>query len=256
MLEVYTGVDLLPPQWKLADDEVDVHMIALATESDALPAGSDANSVVVNDNDDDLYQWPGDDDNWMYGDDADFGFYDDDFRGRRRYARRKLPTYDVSKVAWTVFNAPIGFCDGSAQSTCNRIVSNPCLLANYNHYRAGLMGHGQSGVLKLSLPRVREGLILARFEWNLRPDGPNMDNLPEDFLFQYTVNGKTTQQNRNEFVAATVELARGLRLHTLLKDDEMSQNPGESKTIDIELEVHSESLGTTSLVLLSHIYYA
>jgi len=261
MIELYTGVDLLPLQWKLSADEVDVHMIAIATESDDLPPGNDANAVVINDDDHREYPWEGaDDDEWMYGDDnaADFG-WDDAYRGRRELSseRRRLPTQDVSQIAWTVYNAPLGFCDGSAQSTCNRIVSNPCLLANYNYYRAGLMGHGQSGKLKLSIPYVKEGLVLVRFEWDLGlPDSPKMENLPEDFIFEYTVNGETTKQNRSMFAAATVEVTPGLRLHTLLKDYEMSQTEGEVETVDIEMEVRSESMGTKPLVLISHIYYA
>jgi len=130
------------------------------------------------------------------------------------------------------------------------------LLANYNHYRAGLMGHANSGKLKLSIPSVKEGLILARFEWDLLPDGPRMETLPSDFIFEYTVNGKTTTQDLKAFVGATVEVTPGVRLHTFMKDYEMTQNEDETKTIEIEMEVRSESTETTPLILLSHIYYA
>jgi len=131
LFEVYTGVDLLPPQWRLSDDEVDVHMIAIATESDMLPHGNDENAIVVGDDDAYGFPWPNDDDGWMYAedDDLDYGFGDDDYRRRELNPSsgqsRKLLTHDVSNTAWTVFNAPLGFCDGSAQSTCNRIISNP-----------------------------------------------------------------------------------------------------------------------------------
>ena len=40
-------------------------------------------------------------------------------------------------------DAPVGFCDGSAQSRCNRHVDNLCLLANHNHYK----GHVEGGQL-------------------------------------------------------------------------------------------------------------
>ena len=259
---MYKGVDLLPLQWKLADDEVDVHMIAIAAQADTLPTGDSANAVVVNDDDDaPAYPWSNDDDEWMNANDdqMDFGWRDDDVGRRRKLTSavgRHLLTHDVSETEWTVYNAPLGFCDGSAQSTCNRIVSNPCLLANYNHYVAGIMGHGKSGKLKLSIPSVREGLVMARFEWDLQPDGPRLENLPDDFVFKYTVNGQVTIQTRDDFVSATLEVAKGVRLHALWKDLDMSQNENESKTIDIELEVLSEKSDTTPLILLSHIYYA
>lgn len=260
---MYTGVDLLPLQWKLGDDEVDVHMIAIAADAETLPTGDAANAVVANDDDAQNHPFPNDDDQWLYNnnndDDMDYGWSDDAYRRKLSATspvERHLLTQDISATSWTLFNAPLGFCDGSAQSTCNRIFSNPCLLANYNHYLAGIMGHGKSGKLNLSVPSVKEGLVMARFEWGLQPEGPRLDNLPEDFVFKFTVNGKLTVHDRDAFVAATVEVADGVRLHVLLKDFAMSQNENETKNIEIELEVLSETSDTTPLVLLSHIYYA
>lgn len=104
LLEVYKGVDLLPPQWKLSDDEVDVHMIAIATESDSLPHGNDENAIVVNDDDANGFPWPDGDDKWMYAEDdgLDFGWGDDAIRRRELNPSwgqmRKLFTHDVSKT--------------------------------------------------------------------------------------------------------------------------------------------------------------
>lgn len=257
MVEVCTGVDLLPFQWKPTDDDVDVHMIAIATDTVSLSKGQVA--VKVNDvvakspwNDDDTgmrMQEPS-------ANDHDHGFGDDDYTRRRHLSqRRKALTSDVSEKSWTVYNAPLGFCDGSAQSTCNRNVFNSCLLSNHNYYRAGIIAHGKSGKLSLSIPSVKEGIVLARFDWDLE-GGPCVESLPADFRFEYTVNGKKNSLNRNEFTAASKDITGDLRLHALLMDHEMSQNRNETKTIDIELEVVSAVTGVMPLVLLSHIYYA
>jgi hypothetical protein len=265
MVEVYTQVDLLPPQWKPAADDVDVHMIAIATDTGSLTRGQDADAVKIGDNAGSPWN---DDESWLYNpggatEDHDFGFDDDMMYGNDDYSirrwhrsqRRKALTSDVSNKTWTVYNAPLGYCDGSAQSRCNRNVFNYCLLANYNHYKAGIIAHGSSGKLSLSIPNVKEGIILARFEWQLE-DGPRVKNLPPDFRFEYTVNGNKTSLNRSQFAAAAVDVTEGLRLHALLMDTAMSRNANATKTVDIDIEVVSVIAGVTPLILLSHIYYA
>ena len=281
MLEVYSEVALLPPQWKTADNETDVHMIAIATDKSALPNKKDSDKVQVNfdskpkiysDNDDDvalaeLFSNPNDD--MKYDDtDNDFGFEDgsshsDDGNGRSirklgsniQSYRNMLTSSAISPTVWTVFNAPIGFCDGSAQSTCNRHGTNKCLLSNYNHYRAGLIGHGQSGKIKLSLPNVRLGIILAKFDWQ-EENGPRVRNYAPDFVFDSTVNGVHKTMNRVDFLKAGIDLTQDLRIHVLMLDKKFKPDNPDGQMVTIEIEVRSPKAGVAPLLLLTHLYYA
>jgi hypothetical protein len=282
MLEVYSEVALLPPQWKISDNETDVHMIAITTQKLAHATGKDNDKVQINFDappkiysDDDgameqLFQNQNDD---MGDDDAsnkdnDLGFedgprYNDDENERRvrevgnglQNNRSMLTSSDISPKFWTVYNAPIGFCDGSAQSTCNRHGTNKCLLSNYNHYRAGLIGHGQSGTIKLSLPNVRVGIILAKFDWQ-EENGPRVRNYAPDFIFDYTVNGVHETMNRVQFLKAGIDLTQDLRVHVLMLDKDFKADDPNGKTVTIEMEVRSPKAGLSPLLLLTHLYYA
>jgi hypothetical protein len=260
MVEVYKEVDLLNPDWQIPPNEVDVHMVAIATKHSSTTKGGTALK-----NDKSL----GPDDDGVEPGDKDFGFdddylTDDEYRRDLSYTpaetggqRRKAVTSDISpKKTWTIFNAPLGFCDGSAQSRCNRNVFNPCLLANFNHYRAGIIGHGSSGKLSLSIPNVREGIILARFDWSL-DDGPRVKYLPPDFQYILTVNGQTTTQNRQDFANSAIDLLDDLRLHVLMMNKDMSHtDQGDGKTIDVDIEIIAKSTADKPKIYLSHIYYA
>jgi hypothetical protein len=271
LIEVYTEVALLPRQWKIPENDTDVHMIAIATDIAGIPPGKDTDKVQVNDvpnvtpwTDDDTMNW-GSDPNEDSMNDHDYGFDDDMYGGRQRmlavasdmtHHRRHLLTSDISSKMWTIFNAPIGFCDGSAQSSCNRNGLNTCLLANYNHYRAGIVGHGQAGKLVLSIPKVKEGLILARFDWQ-QENGPRVKYFPPDFAFDYTVNGIKKTMSRVDFAKAGFDLTQDLRVHILLLDNDFARkNNGNGQAVVIEMEVRSTKAGTDPLLLLSHLYYA
>jgi hypothetical protein len=260
MFEVYAEVALLPMQWKIADNEIDVHMIAIATDTSTIQLGKDEAALQI-DNDEDNSSWNDDDDAWAAHlgatGDHDCGF-DDDGTGdcHSHYSHRYLlNSTDISPKMWTVLDAPLGFCDGSAQSSCNRNGLNTCLLANYNHYRAGIIGHGQSGALKLSIPGVKEGIILARFDWQL-DGGPRVRNFPPDFSLTYTVDNVTRTMDRAQFASGGYDITPDLRVHVLLMDSKFSSIDIEGKTVDIEMEVRSVKTGLTPLLLLSHIYYA
>jgi hypothetical protein len=101
---------------------------------------------------------------------------------------------------WALYNAPIGFCDGSSQATCNRHVSNRCLLANRQFYKGGLLASAASEWLSLAVPSVSEGVILLRFDWAMEArlteatpgdvpssSGNRLAQLPDDFRFEYSV---------------------------------------------------------------------
>jgi len=59
----------------------------------------------------------------------------------------------------------IGLCDGSAQSECHRNEDSDCLIYNTNDSHLDVWGSALSGWLVFTVPKVREGIILARMEW-------------------------------------------------------------------------------------------
>jgi hypothetical protein len=263
MTEIYDGVDLLPTKWMVDSKEVDVHMIAIAADTERMKKESDLNAdAALNFEDDDHdHVFNDDDGKWTrfaYDDASGSHKYeDDDAPLRRRPKRRKLFTDDFSTGnTWTLYNAPKGFCDGSAQARCNRVSTNKCLLSGYNFYKAGIMGHGHSGKMRMTIPHVKEGIILARFEWRME-GGPRVKMLPHDLQVTFTVDGEVTTFSRQTFANSVVGLSDDLFVHPILIDKDMldGKKP-ERAAVEVEIEATSHNQGDQRLIMLSHIYYA
>ena len=174
---LYEGIDLLPPQWKVPEGEVDVHAIAIAS----------------------TYSAPELDHSSTDGE-------DDETAENSRRMLRKLATEIISPSAagiesnananananastnplnnvniessrnlnsdsnevipgqgWTVGDEKTGYCDGSPTSNCNRR-NGGCTLYSHNDGRPYLGGDGLSGWLVVNIPEVKEGLVFARME--------------------------------------------------------------------------------------------
>lgn len=185
---------------------------------------------------------------------------------------RKFQSNAIAKVAWTVLEAPIGYCDGSSQSRCNRIIGNTCLLSNYNHYKASIMGHGDSGPLNLIIPNVIEGILLLRFDWLSGNGYETMNNLPDDFQFLYTIdNGKVIKRNKTEFINMATKLAEDVIIHPLMIEKKnithnkhttakmtttTTNDNINSNDIQLTIEIRTKQYGIDASILLTHIYYA
>lgn len=251
--EIYHGVDLLPIKWMPGSKDVDVHMIAIAADVQHMQEESDLNADAA-------LTYEEDDDDHMFNQDDDGRWMDYDYNGDDGlddgFTRRRLYTDDFSSEdKWTVYNAPIGFCDGSAQARCHRAATNTCLMSGYNFYHAGIMAHGHSGKLRLLIPNVVEGIILARFDWRLE-NGPRVKSIPHDVKIEFTVDGKTVTHGRQSFANNVIGLVDDLFVHVLLLDEDMLDGDEESRDIEIEIEAKSYVQGDKRMIMLSHIYYA
>jgi hypothetical protein len=264
--DLYTGVDLLPQEWRLSSKDVDVHMLAISTSEES---GEKPPEMTFDDDfnfgddatfGDDVYEWEGDDgfdwltqedDDWVGTD--DFTEQDDDnFRRQRQLRQRK--TKNIAKKMWTLHNRPIGFCDGSAQSMCNRRVGNTCLLANSNHYKAGFVGHGESDWLYMSLPIV-EGIVMLRFDLKMNldtSDQGDLNSLPDDFRFDLSIGGIERTLMRDEFIGMGKEIANDLIVHPVLNDKKMSREEGFEQ---LELGIRIRTAKDFQ-IMLTHVYYA
>lgn len=260
---LYDTVDLRPLSWKLPVDAVDVHMIALATNSsvnedtraeDLFPVFKEDPPTDFSENSED-YEWTDAFTDDFMPDDGTSSHNNDG--GNRHLAK-------IAASSWTVYEAPIGFCDGSAQSRCNRAIDNTCLLANSNHYKAAIVGHGNSGWLNVTLPVVREGIILVRLDWQLN-EKIQLTTLPSDFKFSFEVTGPLAtlsrgQWSRDEFVQNAIPIAPDLTVHALLMEERLSHAVGMSAShveVALKMESDDDSKPQESTILyLTHIYYA
>lgn len=242
--EAYRGHDLLPLQWRLDNtDEVDVHLIAVATNESTEEFAEQT----------------------MGQGQGEAGNKADRRHGIRILKKKAKPPPTNSK--WVLYNAPIGFCDGSSQSTCNRRPDNPCFLANRNYYRVGLLGTAQSGWLNFTVPFVSEGVILLRLDWtmdlgvsgakagDLRSED-RLENLPDDFVFDYSIGQDEFSLSRSEFLNFGRRIVDDLIVYPVLMNPAMSHNATvATRQVDVGLRVRSSSPSSFP-ILLTHVYYA
>uniref|UniRef100_A0A7S4K3H2 Uncharacterized protein n=1 Tax=Odontella aurita TaxID=265563 RepID=A0A7S4K3H2_9STRA len=87
------------------------------------------------------------------------------------------------------------FCDGSYNSECGRQRGSDCLISGHNDGRGGFVGGGLSGWFVLTLPKVKEGLILMRMEYWM--GGPGGNALTKDWTEE---NGGKTNDAEPKYV--------------------------------------------------------
>lgn len=226
--QLYGWFDLLPLDYIPTEQEVDVHMVTILGEPSR--------------------RWLTRSSSREERDNVD----------AQHSLRRRLPRSLANETdpLWHLHGAPIGFCDGSAQSWCNKVIGNECLLANSNHYKAGLLGYGDSGWLALDIGVVKEGVVLLRFEWS-KEYGNGMD-LPGDFQFQYStegINGAMTTVTGKEFLKKGKSLASDLWVFPVMINKSWSHDATLFGNIELGLRF-STGQGEAFKMLLTHVYYA
>jgi hypothetical protein len=255
--QTYDGFDLLPLSWKVPSDQVDVHAIAIATSAPP-PKEHDYSTA-----DDDL-GWPSDDDD--LDNDMMRILYDEKIRWRRA-SEAATNTFASTKVGvvpgkgWAFLNRVSGFCDGSAQSTCGRGPENSCLLAGHNSHHSGIIGNGLSGWLVMNVKNVKEGIVLVRLDVDVDPnsenEGRNRELLPQDFQFDFAINGNVTTWSSTEFKEAGFEVTEGVTIYSLMMDKEKylrEKNDGDDgTTVEVAIRMRS-ALAVT--MALTHLFYA
>jgi hypothetical protein len=263
--KLYDGPDLLPLSWKIPEEDVDVHAIAIATN----------------------YQ-PGNHMNWHHtGDD------EEDAENQRRSLRQSNDKQ--ASILTRALDADLDpriqglwehdvmatdeFCDGSINSECNRIESqNACLMHGMNDKRNGLSGSGETGWLVLNIPNVQEGIIYAKMEWwhprNWSPREPPRNlgstqevdqqseerNLkaapqpfPDDFFFDIAVNGQIHDTwDKEKFMEYAKEIAYNQAFYPLV-DDEKFKGAGD---VELSIRFRSEKDPTNAACTITHLYYA
>lgn len=261
---IYEGIDLLPRVWKVPDDEVDIHAVAISTSNPAA------------DGDDDYSALSDDDFSWLSADDDAMRRLDEvKLRHRLTDKVEETPSAEsenelVAGKGWNMLNPIAGFCDGSAQSTCGRDAENSCLLAGHNDYQSGILGDGLSGWLKLEVENVKEGIILVRLDTNVAPrsntatrgwtkvNNGDMSRalLSGEFWFDFAIDGNVTTWSRTDFIDRSFDVAHGVTVYPLLMDKTMYQgDEDKGKTVEVAMRIRSKQSRVTTMAL-THLFYA
>eukprot|EP00934_Nitzschia_sp_Nitz4_P003014 Nitzschia sp. Nitz4//scaffold75_size92586//394//3490//NITZ4_004836-RA/size92586-augustus-gene-0.85-mRNA-1//-1//CDS//3329557648//3004//frame0 len=77
---------------------------------------------------------------------------------------RHLETDVVPGKGWQVFDEPPGQCDGTYNAVCNRGTHNECVLEGSHASRGAVIGNEYAGWLVLTVPAVKEGIIVLKVQ--------------------------------------------------------------------------------------------
>ena len=172
----YEGFDLMPLTYKIPEDDIDVHAIAIATnykapvfeggngaDDEEADVGRRALRKTTHENEEKEPMGS------LVGVERKLKEIGNKNPSTAFQANRVL--YDNEVIpgqGWTKmgFAIPsIGYCDGSTMSTCKRHKDSDCLLYGHNDSHGGIAGDGLSGWLVIQIPKLKLGIITAKFEW-------------------------------------------------------------------------------------------
>lgn len=190
---------------------------------------------------------------------------------------RHLAQGIVPGKGWQVYKEPPGHCDGEYASVCGRAPSDKCPLLGHHDARGSLLGNEYSGWLVMDLPQVKEGLVILKlFTWmdpkdqtvttgwkKVNMEGPaleyadedakalkDLDELPDTFRFEYSIEGKITSLNKTELKERRTTPQRVMEMLTILDD------PSYGVKESLQVGIRMTGCGRFCTFGLSHIYWA
>ena len=153
-------------------------------------------------------------------------------------------------------------CDGTVNSFCNRGVDNNCLLDAHNFGRGGLRFDSEGGWVVMNVPDVRHGYIVLLIEsWHRHGDAVPGRNpikwrptyqLCTDFKFEYSIDGKVTSLDRDQYNERKQEIQHLVETLTVLEDPNM--NGDHEKTIEVAIRI--TGCKKENVFMLTHVYWA
>jgi hypothetical protein len=181
--------------------------------------------------------------------------------------RRRLERIIPGK-GWEIDAFP-GYCDGTAHGICGRVKGSNCLLSGHMDHRGGIIGNALSGWLVMEVPKVTNGIIIIKFEdwheekesavtngWTEVNNGEYDRNLasvpplPDDFVFEYAIDGKITSLNKTEFEESVKNPQRTILTLVVLDDPHMKEPK------DIEVAFRMRNSGRTKVFSFTHLYWS
>jgi hypothetical protein len=105
----------------------------------------------------------------------------------------------VPGLGWEHVGVMNGYCDGSYNSECGRFAASNCLTPGHNDGRGGVKFDSYSGWLVMTLPQIKEGVIISKMETYhdastnaLTKTWTSIDNKGRRNLRMNTVSNKTS----------------------------------------------------------------
>lgn len=200
---------------------------------------------------------------------------------------RKLDDIVPGK-GWQLVGEPQGTCDGEFYSVCGRSADNYCVLSGHHDSRAVLVGTALSGWLVMTVKGVKEGIIVLKLQsWNkaeenslvsdwktvnnerryleeeahLSQEGDSerrnlaskdpADKYPDNFVFEYAVNGKVTRLTKAQYIEQRKLIQRAVETIVVLDDPNFT-----NEETDVEVAVRILECGNECAIGVTHIYWA
>jgi hypothetical protein len=190
---------------------------------------------------------------------------------KSKYLRRRGESNDIILgKGWEVDGYP-GNCDGTATGICGRLKSSDCLLSGHMDARGGILGNELSGWLVMNLDNVSEGILILKMETWHQPDEntvtedweevnngeyrrklkPEVPVQPDDFIFEYAIDGHVTSLSKDEFYELRGEPERNVELFTLLDDESFAGDEPKN----VEFAFRMRNCGHTCSFKMTHVYW-
>lgn len=167
-------------------------------------------------------------------------------------------------------DAPVGYCDGTAHGICGREKGSDCLLSGHHDARGGILGDSYSGWFVVNIPVLKNGLIILNVQdWvggesNTATEGWSEPNngeydrrlkytppaFPDDFLFEYAINGEIKSLNYEGYGKIRTVVQRVNEFVTLLDDADMKE------TENVEVAWRVRNGGRSKVFSYTHLYWS
>lgn len=169
---------------------------------------------------------------------------------------------------WELVGEPQGYCDGSYYAICKRDTDDECILGGHHDSRASLIGNAYSGWIVFNVPAVKEGIIMIKVhswarsednhitaDWSSENNERRLDKdpaagYPDNFKFEYAIDGKVTTLNKDEYIEKRKRVQRVVEILTLMDDENFS---GEK---DVEVAIRLQGCAKDCAIGITHLYYA
>jgi len=182
--------------------------------------------------------------------------------------RRKITSGSsiVAGDGWRVHGERLGICDGTLTGVCGNDPTSECSLFGHHDSRGGIIGDALSGWLVMDIPNVLDGIIIVKMETSHkklknnkkgeerdRKLGDPLPQLPDNFIFEFSINGKIESWDKNTFMTQRKLGQDNVELFTLMDDTEISKSGQVEK---IELAIQLKGCGEDCIIKLTHVYWA